>query len=141
MLFAQYGNASLSQSPRISFRMHLHCRICEIFHSKYQNNHCSDGPMAQIGNMLHGNSNYRKYRAFNRNLHNALGFRSLICSQCPWKILAHNCVSVCFPPLFYDQRHGDNNNGQFIPSSPLPFFLLFRRFVPVYATYFSSSAI
>ena len=62
---AQSGNASLSQSPSISFRMHLHCCICEIFHSKCQNMDSGDGPTAQIGNMLHGNSNYRKYRAFN----------------------------------------------------------------------------
>ena len=64
--FAQSGNASLSQSPSISFRMHLYCRICKIFHSKCQNKHSGDGPTAQIGNMLHGNSNYRKYRWFNR---------------------------------------------------------------------------
>ena len=63
---AQSGNASLSQFPSTLFRMHLQCRICEIFHSKCQNMHSGDEPTTQIGNMLQGNSNYRKYRAFKR---------------------------------------------------------------------------
>ena len=64
--FAQSLNASLSQFPSISFKMHWHYRICEIFQSKCQIIHSGDGPMAQIGNMLRGNSNYRKHRAFSR---------------------------------------------------------------------------
>ena len=65
-IFAKSDNARLSQTPAISFEMNLHCRICEIFHSKCQNMHSGDRSTAQIGNMLHGNSHYGKCRAFNR---------------------------------------------------------------------------
>ena len=67
--FAQSGLTPAYRSLKYlvqSAFMHLHCRICEIFHSKWQNMHSGDGPTAQIGNMLHGNLNYGKYRAFNR---------------------------------------------------------------------------
>ena len=64
--FTQSWNASPSQFPSISFKMHWHDRFCEIFQSKCQNMHCGDGPTAQIGNKPHGNSSYRKYRAFDK---------------------------------------------------------------------------
>ena len=77
--FAQPWNASPSQSPNISFRMHLHFRICEIFHTKCQNMHSGDDPRHKwetCSTVTRTTEN-----SIQQDLHDALGFRNFIGSQ------------------------------------------------------------